>query len=409
MKKIICFILSICLLFSYMIVPVSVVATENDANYEDTTLGGYYKFTFSKNDIYNYAVGAKATYKNKQFTPVNAKNAAGASVGYKQVVDSVTGAKYDTLQIVNSDMVNFTPVTKDGQPYEITPGYDYKVKINMFNPVSNSWVHGFICVGQENPVWANQIEINDGVYNYSNYPYAVGASLSNQGGMGWHYLLKDGTYGKTSKLSAYNGGACLHNTDSRFESSCSHTKYPNASPYISKEQSFSLPVDKFEYDEENMTYSAENEIYSVSDGNFVATGNTLKVNNYLSFYLGGGNVSTYAKSNVPLFGNATYDDLYDQNGKEKQNYTVWQIESIEIWETAKGRINVNIGDEKSSYIGADGTAFDISKVKLPDNKYCIQWYTDKAFTKPLTSDPVFKERETINVYALLGDAADNAQ
>ena len=408
MKKIICFILSICLLVSYMIVPVSVVAIENEAKYEDTTLGGYYKFTFSKNDIYNYSVGAKATYKNKQFTPVNAKNAAGASVGYKQVVDSVTGAKYDTLQIVNSDMVNFTPVTKDGQPYEITPGYDYKVKINMFNPVSNSWVHGFICVGQENPVWANQIEINDGVYNYSNYPYAIGASLSNQGGMGWHYMLKDGTYGKTSKLGGYNGGACLHNTDSRFESSCSHTKYPNASPYISKEQSFSLPVDKFDYDEENMTYSAQNEIYTLSNGSYVPTGRYVNVNNYLSFYLGGGNVSTYAKNDIPLFGNATYDDLYDKDGNEKNNYTVWQIESIEIWETAKGRINVNIGDEKSSYIGTDGTAFDISKVKLPDNKYCIQWYTDKAFTKPLTSDPVFKERETINVYAMLGDAADNA-
>jgi hypothetical protein len=177
----------------------------------------------------------------------------------------------------------------------------------MFNPVSNSWVHGFICVGQENPVWANQIEINDGVYNYSNYPYAIGASLSNQGGMGWHYMLKDGTYGKTSKLGGYNGGACLHNTDSRFEKSCSHNKYVNASPYLSREQSFSLPVDKFDYDEENMTYSAQNEIYTLSNGSYVPTGRYINVNNYLSFYLGGGNVSTYAKHDIPLFGNATYD------------------------------------------------------------------------------------------------------
>ena len=67
MKKIICAILSICLLLSYMAVPIGVVAAENGDDYEATTLGGYYKFTFSQNDIYNYTVGAKVTYKNGQW------------------------------------------------------------------------------------------------------------------------------------------------------------------------------------------------------------------------------------------------------------------------------------------------------------------------------------------------------
>lgn len=408
MKKFFSAILALCLLISQVIIPLNVIAVEESVAYEDTTLGGYYKFTFTKDNLYNYAAGVKETYKNSEFTPLLARNNSTTSVGYKQVVDSVTGAKYDTLQIVNGDMVNFTPVTKDGQPYEITPGYDYRIKINMFNPISNSWVHGFICVGQENPVWANQIEINEGVYNYSNYPYAVGASLSNQGGMGWHYLLKDGTYGKTSKLGNYNSGACLHNTDSRFEITCSHTKHQNVSPYISKEQNFSIPVEYFDYDDDNMTYSATNEVYSLSDGNYTPTGTTVKTNNYLTFYLGGGNVSSYAKSNVPLYGNATYDDLYDQSGKAKNNYTVWQIESIEIWETQKGKVEVHVGDEFSSHIGNSGEAFDLSQINIPDDKYCIGWFTDKNFTTPLTDSPVFDENKTLTLYALLGDATDNA-
>ena len=293
MKKIFSVLLSVLLLTSCLVLPVGVSAAD-EASYEASTLGGYYKFTFTKDNIYNYAFGADATYKNNTFKPLHTQRNIGAKVGYKQITDSVTGAKYDTLEIVNGALLNFTPLTKEGKPYELTPGNDYKVKINVFNPVSNAWVHTFLCVGQENPTWANFIEIGDGVYNYASYPYSTSASFSNQGGMGWHYIIKDGTYGKTSTFGIYNGGNCLHTLDSKYEVSCSHGKKTGGSPYISAERTITLPMEHFEYDAVNNSYSAQKKVYKQEGNELVATGETIEVNNYLTFYFGGGNVSSYA-------------------------------------------------------------------------------------------------------------------
>lgn len=394
--------LILCLLLSQISVPVGVYAAENSQSYSDTTLGGYYKFTFSEEETYNYTFGERVTYKNNTFMPLHAQSAVGANVGYKQVTDSVTGEKYDTLEIVNGSNFNFTPVTKDGQPFELTPGNEYTVKINVFNPVSNAWTHAFLCVGQDNPDWGKFIEIKDSVYNYTSYPYNVSSSFSNQGGMAWHYIIKDDTYGKTSVFTDYNSGVCLHTSDESYGLNCTHAKRTSGSPYLQKERTISLPYDYFEYDEENKSYSATNTVYTKNGSEYVATGNTLDVNNYLTFYFGGGNVSTYAKSNYPLYGNAEYSDLFDQSGTAKANYTVWQIESIEIWEKVMGRVNYHIGDSVTALSGEPGTEVDLNPSCLPDSKFLISWYTDEQLSNPLTYVPTFKEDEVTDLYAKLG-------
>lgn len=406
MKKILCILLGVCMLLTQAIALIPVQAASNEVKYEDTTLGGYYKFTFSKNEIYNYAFGAQASYKNNTFMPLHAQDNINSSVGYKQVTDSVTGQKYDTLQIKNGAGIKFTPLTKDGQPYELTPGVEYRVKIQMFNPVSNSWAHAFMCVGESNSSWSNFIDIGNGTYNYTTYPYSTGASLTYQGGMGWHYAIKDSTYGKTTTFASFNGGVCLHKKDSRFGLNCSHSNRTTAAPYIQQERVITLPEDHFVYDEVNKSYSATRTVYENNGSSYVATSAKLKVNNYLSFYLAGGDISTYAKGNYPLYGNVTYDDLFDANGKGKDNGTVWQIESIEIWEKEIGRVNYHIGDEVTSVKGDVGTAVDISTPTTPSGKYFIAWYTDPEFKNLLISAPKFTKGVTYNLYAKLGISPD---
>ena len=80
MKKLLSIILTVCMLFSLVIVPVTVNAEE--VTYEETTLGGYYKFTFGEDEMYNYVKDAKEEYKGKEFTPLYYQNGTGASVGY---------------------------------------------------------------------------------------------------------------------------------------------------------------------------------------------------------------------------------------------------------------------------------------------------------------------------------------
>ncbi len=408
MKKLLCILLTLCMLFTQAIDLIPVQAATSQLTYEDTTLGSYYKFTFTKDNIYNYAFGAQETYKNNTFMPLHAQANINSSVGYKQVTDSVTGQKYDTLQIKNGAGIKFTPLTKEGQPYELTPGVEYRVKIQMFNPVSNSWAHAFMCVGESNSSWSNFIDIGNGTYNYTTYPYSTGSSLTYQGGMGWHYAIKDGTYGKTTTFANFNNGVCLHTKDSRFGLSCSHSRRTTAAPYIEQERVLTLPEDHFVYDEVNKSYSATRTVYQNSGSSYVATSAKLNVNNYLSFYLAGGDISTYAKGNYPLYGNVTYDDLFDASGKGKDSGTVWQIESIEIWEKSIGRVNYHIGDQVTAAKGEVGTAVDIGTPETPAGKYFIAWYTDPDFKNLLTTAPIFTKGVTYNLYAKLGVSPDGA-
>jgi hypothetical protein len=129
MKKILSIILTVCMLFSLVIVPVTVNAEE--VTYDETTLGSYYKFTFGEDEMYNYVKDAKVEYKGKEFTPLYYQYGTGASAGYKKIIDSETGDEYDTLQLQSGSNIMFTPLTKDRKPFEMKPGVSYTYKVNM--------------------------------------------------------------------------------------------------------------------------------------------------------------------------------------------------------------------------------------------------------------------------------------
>ena len=341
MKKILSIIMSICMLLTLVAVPVNVFATEVDEAeaYKESTLGSYYKFTFGEDEMYNYVKDATVEYKGSEFTPLYYQSATGASAGYKQVTDSVTGDKYDTLQLQTGSGIMFTPVTKDGQPFEMKPGVDYTVKVNMFQPVGHCWVHAFTCVGYQNPSeqqWGKYINIGSEEtpeYLSTNYPYSCHLSYTNQGGNAWAYAVKDGTYGKTSTLSTIEGstGVCLHKEDERFGVTCTHASQTTVMPYVSKTRIENIPADHFVYDNVNKRYTATRDVYNDNEG--TDSGKDATYTNYLTLYLGGGSASQYAKNNYPIYGNYTYDDMYDEEGKNIPIYDTYQIESIEIYET----------------------------------------------------------------------------
>ena len=403
MKKILSIIMSFCMLLTLVAVPVNVFAAEDTVAYEDTTLGSYYKFTFGEDEMYNYVKDATVEYKGNNITPLYYQNATGASVGYKEVTDSVTGDKYDTLQLQSGSAIMFTPLTKDGQPFELKPGVDYTFKVNLFIPVAHCWTHAFVAVGYQDKaehIWGKYVNVGSEEtpsYISSNYPFFKHVSLTNQGGSGWAYAFKDGTYGKTSTFSTIEGstGVCLHKEDERFGVTCSHASYTGHKPYLQKTGAITIPAERFTLGEDNV-YTSVLDIYSDNKG--TDSGKDATVNNFFTLYLGGGSASGAAKSN-PIYGNYTYDDMYDEEGKNIPIYDTYQIESIETNETGKGVANIHVGDTVTKVTGEAGAAIDLSIPEAPEGKYFVAWYTDAEYTTPVTKAQTIVEGASLDFYA----------
>ncbi len=416
MKKLLSIILTVCMLLSLVVVPVAVQAEESADTYAATTLGSYYKFTFGVDDMYNYAKDAKVEYKGAQFTPLYYQNATGASVGYKEVTDSVTGDKYDTLQLQSGSAIMFTPLTKDGQPFELKPGVEYTYKVNMFIPVGHCWVHSFVATGYMNPAehrWSKYINIGTEEapkYISTNYPYSNNQSLTNQGGSGWAYAIKDGTYGKSSTFSTIEGstGVCLHKEDERFGLTCTHGPRTGTKPYVEKTNTFTLPAANFTLGEDNL-YTATNEVYNDNAGTAISGNPTATYNNFFTLYLGGGSASQYAKSDYALYGNYTYDEMYNEEGTNIPIYDTYQIESIEIYEVGVGTVNFHNGDQVTTVKGTAGEAVALDIPAAPAGKYFVNWYTDADYTTPLKAVPTFTEGAPLELYAKFNEYGSNVR
>ena len=238
MKKILSFMLTAALLLTMIAIPVSAVSISEE--YTESALGNgdYYKFTFGEDDLYNYvpsgtdseAEVGKATHKGNAFYPYwTTSTAASATAGYKQVVDVDTGVKYDTLELTGATANNtylFTPLTKDGKPFEMLPGEQYKVTLTMFNPRCNAWGQAFLSAGgsdnKVNGLYVDGIKSNNSTgaitetKTESRLPASNSNGLGAVGGNQYQLNLKDGTYGV-----AYKNYTCLHKSGIGLES-CEH-------------------------------------------------------------------------------------------------------------------------------------------------------------------------------------------
>ncbi len=404
MKKLLSIVLSVCLLLSLVIVPVSVNAVE--ATTEDTsTLGEYYKFTFGEDgDRFDYAVSTQkaddttgqATYKDNTFYPLWVQsNSANAWPEYKTITTS-DGKEIDVLEIKNTANVRLTPLTKDGKPFELIPGVKYYVTAKMYNPASNCWGQFAVSAGTSNNKDLTKVIGNS--YKYDGTFKTADASNEMAGALAWNgggivggssyvVYLKDGSYSSESKQIALSSINKQYN-----EEGASTSRYVNA--YLADTRTVFID-EKYSngYDAEKQSYSTKFAVDGQEDA-------YLYGNNYLTLSFGGGNVMEYKDSaSYPLFTNATKEEL-DELGTIP---SCWQIESIEIVsETFKSSLSYSVNGEIVKVVDSEvGTALEIFIPEAPEGKYFAGWFTDEACTKAYAAETLEFGKNT--VYAKFSD------
>ena len=418
MKKLLSIILTVCMLFSLVIVPVSVNAEE--VTYEETTLGSYYKFTFKEGEMYDYAFGAPVTYKGDTFYPLSAAGSTTSSVGYKAVTDVDTKEVYDTLEVkTGSANIVFTPVTKEGQPFEMKPGVEYTVKVNMFNPASHCWAQSYVTLGKNKALFGtssasggtNQLEYKNGTFVNPQTPFASG-SISVQGGEGLAFSFREGTYGKATTL-----GSCLHPVlgKAHHATDCSkYAAYGNRKVFREIDVKYTVDTEHFEYNAETNSYSADMKAYDfvklnaqpddwaenyasyyvfkswkfqLNTSETFTAGSVFKkvykqdvaVKNYLSLCLAGGDA--HANLGSPLFGTATKADVYKEDGTAIPSYDCYQIESIEVIEKVPVVTMVNYQGTTSTALYDIGETIDYPTTPVSYNDHYV-WSLSKDEYSP---------------------------
>ncbi len=273
MKKLLSIILTVCMLFSLVIVPININAVEDEkAAYQASTLGSYYKFTFdSEEDVYDYTVNEKATYKGKEFIPFWGSERSGKSTAQYKEITSPDGETYKVLEVIPVDShINLTFLTKEGKPYELTPGKNYTVKINYFNPVATLYNQSYLCMGNNEGLYNKNIELYPGHIRSSTYSFE-NEKLTYDGGSGvLAFGFKDGTYGKSAEYSnmanLVNGCSHKSDEDKRYETTgkftCTHGAGSGYNVYREVTTTYQLLENYYTYDTETKTYTANMPVYT---------------------------------------------------------------------------------------------------------------------------------------------------
>ena len=137
MKKILSLVVTLILLLATLWVPMTVHA-------EETFIGDtYYKFTFGENGTTrgDYTVGVKETYKGNSYYPLWESTNGNTSLKENTIVDSATGQTLNTMHIESKGTTTWqwTPLKKDGSPFEIAPNASYTIKMKFFVKSLNSY------------------------------------------------------------------------------------------------------------------------------------------------------------------------------------------------------------------------------------------------------------------------------
>ena len=407
MKKLLSIVLTVAMLFTMVAcIPVSAAEGE-EAIVDASTLGDYYKFTFGEDgDRYDYTVAnnkaddttGQATYKGNTFYPLwNAKDSVVTWPEYKTITTS-DGKEVDVLEIKNAANVYFTPLTKDGKPFEMVPGTKYYVKANIYNPASNCWGQMTVIAGT-----SNNKELTKVVGTSYKYDGTVAAAdISNDmamalrwtgggivGGSEYSAYLKDGTYSYESKSIAVSSINAQYS-----ETGKSTSRYVNANAstertvYIDEKYSNGYDAEKGSYSTKHAVPVAEAEEGEEAEQTY------LYGNNYLTFSFGGGDVMAYKTSDkYPLFTNATKEEL-DELGTIP---SCWQIESIEVVsENFKSSLSYSVNGEIVKTVDDEvGTAIEVFVPEIPEGKFFAGWYADEALTVPYTAEAIEFGQKTV--------------
>ncbi len=363
MKRIICVLLSVVMIFSLC---VTAFATTEKSEEIKNSLGKYYKFTFGEEgDMFDYnsKLNQTVTYKNNTFYPFwsyTDKNATN-SANYKTMTDSSGKNGVDVLELKLTDTAYFTPLTSEGKPFETQPGKTYVVKINAYMETEIAYSQAGILLAGANErcnAW------------YENY-YNDNREVTTVGCEGEDSVEKI-VYLSNSKVSnanqsVYAAGLTLNNGNSWAQG---HKGiYTDTASVINKTKYLAVPSAEDNkgyavYDAANDSYSFNVPLYKKSDMSPIdADGNgvqdTKKLNNYLSLRFSGGTYTDSATGTVYPF--------------------TYSIESIEIWENGytPGVDMIVDGEVVKSVDGENRDNIPYFIPTAPEGKYFSGWYTDK--------------------------------
>ncbi|MBR2042770.1 MAG: dockerin type I repeat-containing protein [Clostridia bacterium] len=421
MKKLLSIVLTIAMLFT-MVACIPVSAAEGEEVIVDTsTLGDYYKFTFGEDgDRYDYTVANKnvddttgqLTYKGNSFYPlwIDSADAANAEVGYKTITTN-KGENFDVLEVKSFANGWLVPLTKEGKPFEFTPGVKYNVNIKFFNPACNTWGQSFIGAGTTNNktyAKANGItytinaETGEMVANpktsvYSTIPYNfnVGGTVS---GNSYSFYATEGTYGTSG--ATYS---CVHSQFKDAEGNpltCTSSKYVNA--YLDRNAVLAIPEEAGIYNEEKGSYDVKATLNNNTPDD---TSDDTEVvgNNYFAMSFSGGNVYAYGT-------NSSYHVYTNDTVEEGEKIpSTWQIVSIEIVsENYKSSLSYSVNGEIVKTVEAGvGTAIEAFVPEIPEGKFFAGWYADEALTVPYTAEAIEYGQKT--VYAKFFGYGENVE
>lgn len=129
MKKYISILLTLCLLLTTLIIPVTVSAQ---------TFAGdtYYKFTFGEGGTAygEYVSGQTATYKGTTYYPLMDQKPGSTTASVDTITDKATQQPVSTLRVEGSagSRWKLVPLKANGAPFEVAPNSSYKVKIKAY-------------------------------------------------------------------------------------------------------------------------------------------------------------------------------------------------------------------------------------------------------------------------------------
>lgn len=156
MKKILAFLLVTVLVLTAVLPMFSVSAEIKDADETRglvSSLGQTYKFTFGENGDrfdYNSVVNETTEYKGLTYYPVWTYTDQSTMIpdfSYKTMYDENGENGVDVLNVTGPVNAYITPLTKDGTPFEVVPGKQYKVTLKAYAEVDTDYSQLYISLG----------------------------------------------------------------------------------------------------------------------------------------------------------------------------------------------------------------------------------------------------------------------
>jgi len=401
MKKILSIILTVCMLFSLVIVPVTVNA-EGNAQATGETFD-YYKWDFSEDKLYtDYDDPVKPDGVTYDFKAVN--NSGNHSFAYANINGE------DALRIRASKSNNnimFTPLKEDGTPFQLEAGKEYVASITYYiSRLGAAWSRPhfeiYTTVDGSVPRTSLQKTVGEGESATTEYLFFDPATERVMNAYSSLYANKEIGYfdsGRTLNNANYYDAHSMTETDGvkafnlTLDSKGNNTNYGDVAVAVAgKESKYSyttdivLATDEVLADEWNVTKNA--------DGTYKYNGR-----NYTNFF-GFSLPPAYGSYWIEGYDENAFENAQDGEGNwYHRAYSEYYVTELVVYEKGCTGAVLHVGDTVTQVEGNAGDPIALEIPAAPEGKYFVAWYTDAEFTTPVTEAQTLVEGAPVDYYA----------